>query len=227
MNELNSTLAGVATPPLGNLVDLHYYVFGFGFGVSTLFSFLRLYERRRSHTLGRDDFAICMKTMCYRRKDIPDDRFEVYVELSYNAAPAFMISIGCAKVSILCFYLRTFPGQRFQNIAKIIRGVVIVAAFTITLLLYLSRLKSLSLDDVALFLATAASNIVMDVVLLVLPLPTVFTLQMSLKNKLVVTAFFSLGLITTITSILRLDRLNQIRGSSDLTWDAAPANITS
>lgn len=32
---------------------------------------------------------------------------------------------------------------------------------------------------------------------------------------------------TTVTSILRLYLLIQIQGSDDLTWDAAPANITS
>ncbi|KAK1659835.1 hypothetical protein BDP55DRAFT_332696 [Colletotrichum godetiae] len=171
--------------------------------------------------------AISMGTMCFPRVFIPDDRFRIYVELSYNAAPAFMMSIGCAKASILCLYMQLFPSTKFNIIAKITQGVVIMTTVDITLLLYLSRLPSLSLDAVAIFLATAASNIVMDVVLLILPIPTVFRLQARLSKKLRLTGFFSLGLITTVTSILRLYLLSKIQQSEDLTWDAAPANITS
>ncbi|KAK1656542.1 hypothetical protein BDP55DRAFT_688730, partial [Colletotrichum godetiae] len=171
--------------------------------------------------------AISMGTMCFPRVSIPDDRFRIYVELSYNAAPAFMMSIGCAKASILCLYMQLFPSTKFNTIAKITQGVVIMTTVAITLLLYLSRLPNLSLDAVALFLATAASNIVMDVVLLILPIPTVFNLQMALNVKLLVAGLFGLGLLTTVTSTLRLYLLIQIQGSEDLTWDAAPANITS
>ncbi|EXF86260.1 hypothetical protein CFIO01_02319 [Colletotrichum fioriniae PJ7] len=272
-----NTVAHAAT---GNLVYLHYVVFGVGYGVSTLLVLLRLYHKHRSRCLGLDDMcvvfswifssvmqilmigkylqdlrmgnanevgvvAISMGTMCFPRVSIPDDRFRTYVEvrpraysdeidvidepwqLSYNAAPAFMMSIGCAKASILCLYIRLFPNPDFNTIAKITQGVVIMTTVAITLLLYLSRLPSLSLDAVALFLATAASNIVMDVVLLILPIPTVFRLQASLGKKLRLTGFFSLGLITTVTSILRLYLLSKIQQSEDLTWDAAPANITS
>ncbi|KAF4474279.1 hypothetical protein CGGC5_v017010 [Colletotrichum fructicola Nara gc5] len=227
MNHLNMHPTITATPPPGNLVDLHYYVFGIGSGVATLLCFLRLCSRHHLRTLGRDDFAIQMKTMCYHSKDIPDDRSQVYAELSYNAAPAFMMSIGCAKMSILCFYLRTFPSQCFQTTARITQGLVVMVTFPITLLLYLSRFEHLGLDDVALFLATAGANVAMDALLLALPIPTVFALQMSWKKKSVVTCFFSLGLITMGTSIVRLYLLKGILGSSDLTWDAAPANITS
>ncbi|KXH69378.1 hypothetical protein CSAL01_07723 [Colletotrichum salicis] len=190
--------------------------------------------------------AISMGTMCFPRVSIPDDRFRIYVEvrtvacsdettmvdkqsqLSYNAAPAFMMSIGCAKASILCLYLETFSVDEWLNKAtRITQGVVITITVTITLLLYLSRLPSLSLDAVALFLATAASNIIMDLVLLILPIRPVFRLQTSLGRKLRLTGFFSLGLITTVTSILRLYLLSKIQQSEDLTWDAAPANITS
>ncbi|KAK0369436.1 hypothetical protein CLIM01_13204 [Colletotrichum limetticola] len=284
MSEPSFTSANTVAPAAtGNLVDLHYVVFGVGYGVSTLLLFLRLYHRYHSHHLrlsdrlipahqafssvmqilmigkytplvtGRrksankaDVVAISMGTMCFPRASIPDDRYRIYVEvrtvsysdgttmadkqsqLSYNAAPAFMLTIGFAKVSMLCFYLETFsPNTWLNKAARITQGVVITTTVAITLLLYLSRLPSLSLDAVALFLATAASNIIMDVVLLILPMPALFNLQMALNTKLSIAGIFGLGLLTTVTSILRLYLLIQIQGSEDLTWDAAPANITS
>ncbi|KAI3530808.1 hypothetical protein CABS02_14386 [Colletotrichum abscissum] len=281
MSEPSLTSANTVAPAAtGNLVDLHYVVFGVGYGVSTLLLLLRLYIRHRYSGLRLDDMlvvfswvfssamqilmigtylqdpgmenanevgvvAISMGTMCFPRVSIPDDRFRIYVEvrlraysneiavidkplqLSYNAAPAFMMSIGCAKASILCLYIQLFPDRNFNIIAKVTQGVVIMITVAITLLLYLSRLPSLSLDAVALFLATAASNIIMDVVLLILPMRLVFNLQMALNAKLLVAGLFGLGLLTTVTSILRLYLLIQIQGSEDLTWDAAPANITS
>ncbi|KAK0367804.1 hypothetical protein CLIM01_14839 [Colletotrichum limetticola] len=284
MSEPSFTSANTVAPAAtGNLVYLHYVVFGVGYGVSTLLLLLRLYHRNHSHHLRLGDrlipahqafssvmqilmigkynplvterrksankadvVAISMGTMCFPRASIPDDRFRIYVEvrtmacsdetimvdkqsqLSYNAAPAFMMSIGCAKASILCLYLETFSVDEWLNkAARITQGVVITITVTITLLLYLSRLSSVSLDAVALFLATAASNIIMDLVLLILPIRPVFRLQTSLGRKLRLTGFFSLGLITTVTSILRLYLLSKIQQSEDLTWDAAPANITS
>ncbi|KAL4403485.1 hypothetical protein CABS03_15136 [Colletotrichum abscissum] len=281
MSEPSLTSANTVAPAAtGNLVDLHYVVFGVGYGVSTLLLLLRLYIRHRYSGLRLDDMlvvfswvfssamqilmigtylqdpgmenanevgvvAISMGTMCFPRVSIPDDRFRIYVEvrlraysneiavidkplqLSYNAAPAFMMSIGCAKASILCLYIQLFPDRNFNIIAKVTQGVVIMITVAITLLLYLSRLPSLSLDAVALFLATAASNIIMDVVLLILPMRLVFNLHMALNAKLLVAGLFGLGLLTTVTSILRLYLLIQIQGSEDLTWDAAPANITS
>ncbi|KAK1713391.1 uncharacterized protein BDZ83DRAFT_81249 [Colletotrichum acutatum] len=249
MSEPSFTSANTVAPAAtGNLVYLHYVVFGVGYGVSTLLLLLRLYSRYRYSRLRLDDMlvvfswvfssamqilmivAISMGTMCFPRVSIPDDRFRIYVEsqLSYNAAPAFMMSIGCAKASILCLYLETFyVDEWLYKAARITQGVLITITVTITLLLYLSRLPSLSLDAVALFLATAASNIIMDLVLLILPIRPVFRLQTSLGRKLRLTGFFSLGLITTVTSILRLYLLSKIQQSEDLTWDAAPANITS
>lgn len=172
--------------------------------------------------------AISMGTMCFPRVSIPDDRFRTYVEvrlrafsdeiavidessqLSYNAAPAFMMSIGCAKASILCLYIRLIPNSPFNTIAKITQGVVIMTTVAITLLLYLSRLPSLSLDAVALFLATAASNIVMDVVLLILPIPTVFGLHARLSKKLRLTGVFSLGLMYVAVREMSVRKLTYI-----------------
>ncbi|KAL0764063.1 hypothetical protein CaCOL14_013390 [Colletotrichum acutatum] len=255
MSEPSFTSANTVAPAAtGNLVDLHYVVFGVGYGVSTLLVLLRLYHRNHNRNLKLSDMlaafswviAISMGTMCFPRASIPDDRYRIYVEvrtvsysdgttmvdkqsqLSYNAAPAFMLTIGFAKVSMLCFYLETFsPNTSLNKAARITQGVVITTTVAITLLLYLSRLPSLSLDAVALFLATAASNIIMDVVLLILPMPALFNLQMALNTKLSIAGIFGLGLLTTVTSILRLYLLIQIQGSEDLTWDAAPANITS
>ncbi|KAK1458631.1 hypothetical protein CTAM01_17165 [Colletotrichum tamarilloi] len=284
MSEPSFTSANTVAPAAtGNLVYLHYVVFGVGYGVSTLLVLLRLYHRNHNRNLKLSDMlatfswvfssvmqilmigkytplvtgrrksankadvvAISMGTMCFPRASIPDDRYRIYVEvrtmacsdetimvdqqsqLSYNAAPAFMLTIGFAKVSMLCFYLETFsPNAWLNKAARITQGVVITTTVAITLLLYLSRLPSLSLDAVALFLATAASNIIMDVVLLILPMPALFNLQMALNTKLSIAGIFGLGLLTTVTSILRLYLLIQIQGSEDLTWDAAPANITS
>ncbi|KAK2036761.1 hypothetical protein LZ31DRAFT_435797, partial [Colletotrichum somersetense] len=170
--------------------------------------------------------AIQLKTMCYHHDDISPEKFKVYSELSYVAAPMFMLSIGCAKMSILFLYRRIMP-DKFPIELYTSMGAVSATTLTIAALLFVARPGTSSLDVVALFLATASSNIVMDIVLLVLPIRTIFRLHMSLKYKLLITAFSSLGLITTSISVVRLVLLKQLQGSSDLTWDAAPANITS
>ncbi|MCJ1396234.1 hypothetical protein MMC18_009123 [Xylographa bjoerkii] len=52
--------------------------------------------------------------------------------------------------------------------------------------------------------ASGSLNVLSDFSILILPLPTIWRLQMSKKNKLAVTAVFAIGFFASVTSILRL-----------------------
>ncbi|KAI3551970.1 integral membrane protein [Colletotrichum filicis] len=110
-----------------------------------------------------------------------------------------MLTIGFAKVSILCFYLETFSPNTWLNKAtRITQGIIITTTVAITLLLYLSYLPSLSLNTITLFLATATLNIIMDVILLIFLIPVIFNLRMALNIKLFIAGIFNLGLLYVV-----------------------------
>ncbi|KAK1992478.1 hypothetical protein LX36DRAFT_715324 [Colletotrichum falcatum] len=231
--------------PSGNLVQANCYVSWIGLLISALFLALRLVHRYCSKGLGWDDLfallswvfsaatqalmlcAIALETMCYHHDDISPKNFNIYSVLSYVAAPMFALSIGCAQMSVLFSYRRLASTDWAFKVA-IISSMVVVSAATVTMTaLFLARPRNPSLNVIVLAIVVASFNIVIDIVLVVLPILRVFNIQMPPGKKALVLGFFSLGLITASVSVVRLVLLQQLRDSSDFTWDAALANMIS
>ncbi|KAJ3941533.1 uncharacterized protein N0V96_008245 [Colletotrichum fioriniae] len=73
------------------------------------------------------------------------------------------------------------------------------------------------LDVGILYMATAVSNIITDVMLFILPMPMIFSLRMKMASKIGAVIIFAIGSILTYLPPLLV--------SVDPSWDAAPANI--
>ncbi|KAI0542740.1 hypothetical protein GGR58DRAFT_510037 [Xylaria digitata] len=65
--------------------------------------------------------------------------------------------------------------------------------------------------------ATVAANLFLDVAVLALPMPVLWRLQMSIRDKLTVTAMFSIGLVTIALVLWRLGVTIRTRDSVDWT----------
>ncbi|KAM3459817.1 hypothetical protein NHJ6243_006549 [Beauveria neobassiana] len=81
------------------------------------------------------------------------------------------------------------------------------------------------LDTGILYMATAVSNILTDVMLFLLPTPMVLRLEMDRAQKMGAIAIFGIASVTVATSIVRLVYLPATLRSTDRSWDAAPANV--
>ncbi|CEJ60849.1 hypothetical protein PMG11_09405 [Penicillium brasilianum] len=75
------------------------------------------------------------------------------------------------------------------------------------------------------YLATAVSNTLSDVILILIPIRVVWGLQMRLIQKLGVVAMFCIGCLTIITSILRLATLWPLVTTSDVSYKLALASV--
>ncbi|KAL2759588.1 hypothetical protein ACRALDRAFT_1060380 [Sodiomyces alcalophilus JCM 7366] len=73
----------------------------------------------------------------------------------------------------------------------------------------------------------AGFSIAQDVVILALPLPLLYGLNMSWRSKVGVIIMFSLGIFITITSCIRLQYLITFAESTNPTWDYADTLIWS
>lgn len=105
---------------------------------------------------------------------------------------------------MLLMYCDIFPHQRFRWAAYV--GIAVVVAFwlgTIITILVSCRpiqknwdpalpgvCENVGLEE----LTAAAINMVLDILIVALPLPIIWRLQMSLEKKLAVTVTFALGL---------------------------------
>lgn len=94
-------------------------------------------------------------------------------------------------MSILFFYRRLKYGMKWFKLAVYTTiSAVSFTILTVIALLFVACPEDSSMDTMVLSLETASLHVIMDIVLLALPLPIVFELQMPLKKKLLITGIF-------------------------------------
>lgn len=83
------------------------------------------------------------------------------------------------------------------------------------------------INDTALFYTTSSINILVDIWILVLPITTLLKVQRPRKEKAALVGIFSLGVFSTIASIVRLHAIRIYTQSSDPFFDSVPINLWS
>ncbi|KAH6847069.1 hypothetical protein B0I37DRAFT_137465 [Chaetomium sp. MPI-CAGE-AT-0009] len=132
----------------------------------------------------------------------------------------YATSISTIKLSILLFYLRVFVNRGLRratmaaiifvsvwSVGNILQVFLICRPFAKT---YTPQLEGTCGDQVASFIAIGSFNIITDVIILTLPLPTVWALKMSTPAKLGLTGVFLVGLIVSVIGIIRIVTLTQL-----------------
>jgi hypothetical protein len=126
-------------------------------------------------------------------------KFLVAYELIYSTA------ISTIKFSVLVFYLRVFVNDTMRRYTKL--ALAFVATWSVGNLLqvflicrpfrrtYDPTVPGTCGNQIASFIAIGAFNIISDVMILTLPLPTVWSLKMSTPAKLGLTGVFLIGLL--------------------------------
>jgi hypothetical protein len=134
---------------------------------------------------------------------------DIIIEQLYGIAEALI------KISILLFYRRIFATDGFVRIANWSIGLVSVWAL-LFLLLYIFPVWPISTswspgqyshqnyDWTKVLLAHAISNIGLDIYILFLPLPVIWSLHMSSGRKVAVAGIMWLGAFCVIASCVRL-----------------------
>ncbi|KAM6513288.1 hypothetical protein FALCPG4_015729 [Fusarium falciforme] len=170
---------------------------------------------------------------------MPIEVFEKHMLSSYIVAPIFITCNGLTKTSLLTLYLQISPQKWFR--ITIWAAIVMVASYTITiagLLLFgchpiraswdpYAFATGKCVDTAVLYIAIAVANIVSDVVLFIIPLPTIVRLKMPVAQKIGAAIMFGIGSVTVATSIVRMVYLPSLLGATDIPWVAAPANVWS
>ncbi|CZS91596.1 uncharacterized protein RCO7_07016 [Rhynchosporium graminicola] len=140
----------------------------------------------------------------------------------------YILILGLSKIAIITFYLRIFPYKRIRITCYVLLAWVALntTLFMLTALLQCvpislnyfgwgkdgGRKRCLSLNAQAY--ASAAINITQDVVILLLPIPWLFRLRVSLKQKIHVIFMFSLGFFICVCSIVRICKVHKFSDDS-------------
>ncbi|CAH0057509.1 unnamed protein product [Clonostachys solani] len=143
-------------------------------------------------------------------------------------------------MSLLSFYLRISSQSAFRRaiwaaIAMVICYTVVIACLLLfgcrpiranwDPRLLIAGTSDQCVDSASIYIAIAVANIVSDVVLFTIPIPTVVRLKMPLAQKLGAVLIFAVGSLTVATSIIRMAYLPSLLSTTDIPWVAAPANV--
>jgi len=147
-----------------------------------------------------------------------DSKFIMFLKMLYGIQLTQTLAVGPTKISVLLFYRRIFRGKYFNIITWILIGLMTgwTAAF-----LFANMFECVPISEsfknapglgtnpkcihtVPMYMAQVYTDVIMDVLILIVPLPLVWKLQLPTKQKLAVSGMFLLGLITTASSCAKM-----------------------
>lgn len=125
--------------------------------------------------------------------------------------------------------MRVFPGKfiRYYGYGVIVFLIDLTISGAILLILQCKPVRAAwdsTITDKKCFSADTLFDIemyqgvlmfVVDIVIITMPIPTIWKLQMPLKNRLVIISLFSLGLIACAASLARLPTLSYQKNATD------------
>ncbi|MCJ1354700.1 MAG: hypothetical protein MMC33_004689 [Icmadophila ericetorum] len=168
--------------------------------------------------------------------DLPSDATTIYLKIAYFDELMWSLSLGLIKYSILFFYRRIFPIPKLKITLFIIGGCVLAWQIGVLVSFILQCIpveKAWNLgseghcsDPGHLFWGTSIPNIITDFVLLTLPMPLVWKLQLSMPQKIGLTATFLTGGFVSVVSLVRITVLSSVK-PVDITYTYLPTAIWS
>jgi hypothetical protein len=121
----------------------------------------------------------------------------------------FIAGLACAKTSILLFYLRIFPGQKFRRMVwATLAFNTVTTIILLVVQLTVGRIVELILDHedfdatmekykkpIIIILAHCVVNFCVDVWMLILPMTQLYDLGLRLDKKIRVMCMFGIGIL--------------------------------
>jgi hypothetical protein len=128
---------------------------------------------------------------------------QLIISSTYISAQAF------AKISICCLYLRLSPERTFRLLVYVVIGFVVAYSISSILVIIFACNPIAATWDLALialpttrcinqsaaYLAQAGINIFADLLIFILPMRTIWGLQLPLRQKISVCSVFAVGLL--------------------------------
>lgn len=138
----------------------------------------------------------------------------------------YVISLGFVKLSILFFYYSIAANRTFRHLVYVMIGFVSMYTFSATIAAIFQCQKPSSAwsttnyfaqfdptikrepakcwDPVPLWVFSSAANLLSDIILLMLPLPTLLSLRIPLGKRLALIGIFSVGVMAIAASSVRM-----------------------
>ena len=117
----------------------------------------------------------------------------------------YPVAMALVKISVVHFYATIFPSRTFFRVACVVMGLAAATAVATILDAFLGcRPFAYNWDktihggtcgnETLAYLIPCIINLIIDVVVVILPLPVLWTLKMRLPRKIAVMLIFSMGI---------------------------------
>ncbi|MCJ1312337.1 hypothetical protein MMC25_006011 [Agyrium rufum] len=209
---------------------------------------LRFLSRRmKPAALALDDYFIVLALVaafgngiaeivgCYvgvigpHRSQLTDGQFRHTLQCLVAAEICWAVSTWALKMSLLFLYLRIFTTRTFRIAANSLMALISITVVATILFFFLDCRPLVSLSCTSQYegwLGTGTVNILTDVMILSLPIPSVWNLHLPRSTKLALTVLFGMGFLVCIISILRIISISTIN-VPDLSYSSVATDIYS
>ncbi|KAK2022088.1 CFEM domain-containing protein [Colletotrichum zoysiae] len=164
---------------------------------------------------------------------VEPDKLTFGLKIFFIDESLYLTCLGLTKISVLFFYLRIFPNKSFRHATY---ATMCYIGLSTTILLFMQIFQCMPFSynwegwkgefgphyclniNVLAFVAGGLS-ISHDIIILFLPIPLLWHLNMGLRSKIGIFIMFSLGIFILITSCVRLRYITLFTRSLNPTWD--------
>ncbi|CVK85960.1 related to integral membrane protein [Fusarium mangiferae] len=165
---------------------------------------------------------------------VEEDNIRIFLILIFASELSYATSLALVKLSILAFFLRIFPDQRFRIIVRW-TTIFILVMCPLYLALILAQRRPLDLfwngwrdknprgvmlSGNLIGITHGAWNVALDIWMMILPMTQLLKIGIKLKKKIGVIAMFGVGLFLTIVSSVRIPSLIVFSTSRNITADS-------
>ncbi|KAI1139407.1 hypothetical protein F5Y05DRAFT_425016 [Hypoxylon sp. FL0543] len=168
--------------------------------------------------------------------DVPAEWIVEATEFIAISSYVYVLVSATTKLTFLFLYRRVFSPRRTYKYA-IYGGIAFITCATIALFFAsvfacqpVSRSWDATVDGHCfnpdgIDYLSGVVNAVVDLYILILPMPLLWRLKMDTKRKLKLFVVFSIGLFACVASLLRLGMTAVLRSSLDMTWNVSTLSI--
>ncbi|KAL0932629.1 uncharacterized protein CTRU02_211592 [Colletotrichum truncatum] len=219
------------------------------FVLTPTFVAIRFWSRTKMRSdLGWDDWTILLSFICcllvsilmmisceygfgQHIKNLSKPNRLMTLKLFYVAQIFYKLTINLTKASIILLYLRIFVQRYFRIMCYVLLGIILAymvatSASSIWQCSPIARAWDKSIPGTCISLtmnwyANAGFSIATDLLIIALPQHVLWKSKLPSNQKKALMAVFALGLVVTVTSILRMTTLDFSTTSPDTTYDIA------
>ena len=154
-----------------------------------------------------------------------------WLKIAFAVEFLYLLCICLTKLALLAIYLRILVGKRDRIIAWVLVGITIAAWISQTVACCLQCIpfdyqwdKSIPggscFNQQEFYEYLSISNLITDVVMLILPIPTILTLKIGTQQKVALGFVFLTGSCGFVASILRFVTYFKVDLLSDVTYNS-------